>query len=99
MANETPPTPKPNHVLVEVVTTSGTWPQDGFDEVPLHQPVIEELKHASSKLGITDTANWVATVNGRSVPLNVNQNYIENGLNGHVEIHWGPHEGGGGCQP
>jgi hypothetical protein len=90
--------PKPNHLFVDVITTSGTWPEDGFDEVPLNQPVKVELKHASDKLKITDTNNWEATVTGRKTPLNIEQSYAENGLSGHVDLHWGPREGGGGSR-
>jgi hypothetical protein len=90
-------TPKPNHLLIAVITTSGSWPAEGFDEVPTHQPVRQQLKHAADKLHIKDTSNWIATVDGRDIPLNVEQNYIENALEGRVEIHWGPREGGGGA--
>jgi len=86
--------PKPHQVLVAVVTTSGTYPPEGFNGVPEHQPVKVELAQASKKLGISNTNGWVATVGGRE--LNVEQNYIENQLAGEVEIHWGPREGGGG---
>lgn len=90
------PSPKPHHILVAVITTAGTFPETGFDEVPENQPVKVELDHASKKLGIANTNGWIATVSGRE--LNVAQNYVENNLKGTVEIHWGPREGGGGCR-
>ena len=88
--------PKPNHILVAVITTAGTFPEQGFDEVPENQPVKVELEHAAKKLGITNTSSWIATVSGRQ--LDVAQNYVENSLKGTVEINWGPREGGGGCR-
>jgi hypothetical protein len=88
--------PKPHHILVAVITTAGTFPDQGFDEVPENQPVKVELEHAARKLGITNTNGWIATVGGRE--LNVAQDYVANSLKGTVEINWGPREGGGGCR-
>lgn len=87
--------PKPNHLFVAVITTAGTFPSEGFDEVPENQPVKVALGQASKSLGITSTNGWIATVGGRE--LNINQSYVENNLTGNVEINWGPREGGGGC--
>jgi hypothetical protein len=86
---------KPKHIFVAVVTTSGVWPQTGFDDVPLHQPIKVELLHAVKELKIKDdTKSWVAKVDGRE--LNIDKNYIENGLRCKVDIDYGPREGGGG---
>lgn len=87
--------PKPHHIFVAVITTAGTFPGHGFDEVPQNQPLKVELAHAAKELGITNTTGWIATVGGRE--LNVVQSYAENQLAGTVEINWGPREGGGGC--
>jgi|ERR1043166_4001359 hypothetical protein len=84
----------PQHIEVAVITTSGTWPQEGFDSVPIHQPIKVQLQQAAKKLKIADTTGWVATVGGRE--LNVEQNYLENQLSGQVQIDYGPREGGGG---
>ena len=89
-----PHEPKPNHLLVAIVTTSGSYPDDGFDEVPDHQPVKVELDHAADKLHITNTTDWIATVGGNE--LKVDQSYSANGLHGTVEISYGPRETGGG---
>ena len=43
---------KAKHIFVAVVTTSGTWPTHGYDNVPSHQPVRDELKRAANKLRI-----------------------------------------------
>jgi hypothetical protein len=85
---------KPQHIDVAVVTTSGTWPEEGFESVPIHQPVKVQLQHAVKKLEITDTTGWIAKVGNRE--LNAEQNYLENNLSGKVEIDYGPREGGGG---
>lgn len=87
--------PKPHHILVAIITTGGTIPGEGFDEVPQNQPIKVRLEHASKELAITNTDGWIATIAGRE--LNTAQNYVENGLEGNVEINWGPREGGGGC--
>jgi hypothetical protein len=85
---------KPKHIFVLVVTTSGTWPVQGFESVPVHQPIKDELHRATTKLGITDTTNWVAKVEGRE--LDVSKDYPQNGLHKKVCIDYGPREGGGG---
>jgi hypothetical protein len=84
----------PQHIEVVVITTSGTWPEEGFDSVPIHQPIRVQLQQAAKKLKITDTTGWMATVGGRE--LNIEQNYLENQLDGQVQIDYGPREGGGG---
>ena len=75
--------PKPNHLFVAVITTAGTFPAEGFDEVPENQPVKVELDKAAKKLGIANTNGWIATVDGRE--LNISQSYVENSLEGTVE--------------
>jgi hypothetical protein len=87
--------PKPHHVLVVVITTAGTFPAQGYDEVPEHQPVKVELAHAATALHLTNTAGWIATVGGQ--PINTEQSYLDNHLQSPVDIQWGPPEGGGGC--
>lgn len=85
---------EPQHIEIAVITTSGTWPEEGFDSVPIHQPIKVQLQHAVKKLKIADTTGWVAKVGNRE--LNIEQNYLENQLSGQVEIDYGPREGGGG---
>lgn len=88
---------KPNHILVAVVTTAGTFPAEGFEEVPLSQPIKVVLEHAARELGIPSTTTWIAVVAGR--PLDTNHSYSDAGLAGEVSISWGPPETGGGCAP
>ena len=85
---------KSKHIFVEVVTTSGTWPPHGYASVPSHQPVKDQLHHAAKKLGLTNTASWVAKVAGREI--DINKNYPDNGLHRKVAIDYGPRAGGGG---
>jgi hypothetical protein len=88
--------PKPQHIGVAIVTTSGSYPAQGFDSVPVHQKVRTQLERAVRELRIADTTNWVAVVGERE--LNVEASYLDNGLSGEVEIDYGPREGGGGSE-
>jgi hypothetical protein len=83
-----------NHVEVVVVTTSGSWPDEGFERTPSNQKVKIVLKKAADKLNIVSTKNWVAKVNGREI--NPDLSYEENHLTGKITIDYGPREGGGG---
>lgn len=86
--------PQPQHIGVAVITTSGIWPSDGYDLVPIHQKVRVQLERAARELKLTDTSNWVATFGGKE--LNVDSSYLDNGLSDQVGIDYGPREGGGG---
>lgn len=92
------PGPHPNFVAVSISTTSGFYPEEGFDRVPVHQKVGVQLEKAAKKLGIKDTNNWIATVSGPGGKRQIDpdKTYLENRLSGEVEIDWGPSEGGGG---
>ena len=85
---------KPHHVLVAVLTTAGSFPATGFDEVPEQEPVRVELYRAAVKLNIANTEGWIATVCGRE--LAIDASYAANRLSGKVEINYGPRETGGG---
>jgi hypothetical protein len=82
------------HVEVRVVTTSGIYPETGFDRVPEHQVVDVVLKKADHHLHITNTAGWIAVVGGRKI--DIAKSYRDNALTGRVEIDWGPDHGAGG---
>lgn len=81
-------------VEVRVITTSGVYPEAGFDRVPEHQIVDIVLKKANKKLHIADTAGWIAVVGGRKI--DISRSYRDNALSGRVEIDWGPDHGAGG---
>lgn len=90
--------PDEHFVLVSISTTAGFYPAEGFNRVPINQKVEVELHKAQVKLGIKDTAGWIATVTVHSGKrqIDVGKSYSENGLSGKLEIDWGPSEGGGG---
>jgi hypothetical protein len=54
-------------VQVQIVTTSGSYPEKGHDRVPSHQKVKIQLAEAARKLELTDTTGWVAVVTGREI--------------------------------
>jgi hypothetical protein len=85
---------KENFVEVSVVTTSGSFPSQGFERVPKHQKVKVVLEKTAAHLGIADTGGWIATVSGREIKIDTS--FIDNGLSGQIEIDFGPREGGGG---
>ncbi len=80
-------------IAVAVITTSGAYPAEGFELVPLTQPLKVELAHAAKNLGIKDTTGWIAHIGTRE--LNPDLTYADQGLAGQVEIDYGPREGGG----
>jgi hypothetical protein len=88
--------PDEHHVLVEVATTSGFYPEGRPARVPVGQPVAGEIAKAAQALKLTNTANWIATVNKRQISLQLS--YEANQLKGKVVIDWGPAAGGGGSQ-
>jgi hypothetical protein len=81
-------------VEVRVVTTAGVYPEVGFDRAPEHEHVRIVLKKADEKLHITDTAGWIAVVQGRKI--DISKSFRDNALSGRVEIDWGPDHGAGG---
>ena len=82
-------------VAVAVYTTSGAYPSEGHERVKITETVGEILSKAGSTLKLTDTTNWLATVDGREI--DPSKSYEANDLKGTLAIHWGPREGGGGC--
>jgi hypothetical protein len=82
------------HIRVRVITTSGSFPRHGHETVGVNEPVSEILKRAANALGIADTSEWVAKVDGKEVQ--VDKTYMELGLHGEVKIDYGRREGGGG---
>ncbi|MEX2231640.1 MAG: hypothetical protein WD824_05745 [Cyclobacteriaceae bacterium] len=85
-----------NHVQVVVVTTSGSWPKEGFEKIAAHQKVKLFLDKAIRKLNIVTTQQWAVKVGGKVI--DPEKTYIEQGLFGDVLIDYGPIEGGGGSR-
>ncbi len=81
-------------IEVEVYTTSGSYPTDGYERVPVNQKVDVMLKKAAKAIGLTSTDGWIATVNKQQI--DPHKSYQDNGLSNQVTIDWGPSEGGGG---
>lgn len=85
---------------VSVGTTSGFYPKEGYQRVPIHQKVKVILAHAGQELNITDTSWWIAVVKDLKTntdrEINIDASYLENGLESQIEIDFGPREGGGG---
>jgi hypothetical protein len=78
------------HVEVVVRTPNGTWPTEGFFEVPVAQKIALQLSHAATSLKIEDTRNWVASADG--MELDPDSSYRENGLSGRAYIWYRPPE-------
>lgn len=83
-----------NHLEVVVVTTSGSWPSEGFETIPIHQKIRVALVKAAESIKIVSTVDWIAKVNGKIIDTELN--YEENDLSGKISIDFGPSEGGGG---
>jgi hypothetical protein len=81
-------------INVRVITSSGHYPEHGHEKVPLAEHVKDILARAATSLGIVDTAQWVANVNGALI--DVSQMYVQLGLHGEATIDYGRSEGGGG---
>jgi hypothetical protein len=75
------------HIEVSVWTPDGTWPTEGFFEVPAQQKIALLLEHVRRSLKIENTDNWVAVVEGRA--LDPATSYRKNGLAKRVSIFYG----------
>ena len=95
MTTEAESNAKDHFIRVAVLTTSGSFPSEGFERVPINQPVDVVLKRAAKHLKLTDTDGWVARVD--ETEIDPTKNYRDNGLAGEITIDWGPAEGGGGA--
>lgn len=81
-------------IMVAVYTTSGAFPDDGYDKINAKEIVAKFLEKAAKKLKLTSVEGWIATVDGREI--DPHKSFHDNGLTGTVTIQWGPREGGGG---
>jgi hypothetical protein len=79
-----------------VITPQGIYPADGgFARAREDEKIEHLLKQAADALGITDTKDWVATVDGRK--LNVHRTFEQENLKCVIDIDWHQHGGGGGA--
>ena len=81
-------------VEVSVSTTSGRYPEEGFDRVSEDEKVEFILEKAHRALDLKDTKDWGLNVAGRHI--DPDGTYAENALSGEVTLSWGPKHGGGG---
>lgn len=84
------------HIDVAIVTTGGAFPHEGFERLPINQPVMDQLARAAKALKLGIVTDWVAKVGNRD--LDQQKSYAANGLSGKVEIDYGPAAGGGGSR-
>ena len=83
-------------VAVAVITPVGIFPDDeDFRRIPKTEVISEVLAEAAKELKLTNTSDWVASVEGREI--DVHRTFREEHLAGIVEIEWHKHEGGGGA--
>ena len=83
-----------NFVEIEVLTVSGSYPEDGYAKTPKNQEVRILLEKASKKLGIVSTEGFIATIDGAEI--NINSTYETLNINDETTIDWSKREGGGG---
>lgn len=92
----TDPESKSHPMAIAVITTSGVFPSlDEYRRGYSTEVVRELLAAAALQLGLTNTADWVATVGNR--PINEAETFAANDLYGIIEIEWHKREGGGGA--
>ena len=84
-------------VNVRVITTAGSYPRHGHEQVPADEQVSAILGRAAHALGIADTTQWVAKIAGNEI--DPSKTYVDLGINGEVKIDYGKREGGGGHAP
>lgn len=84
------------YVAVAVYTPQGCFPgEDDYRKTPVNQPIEEILKVASAHFKLTNTSDWVATVDDKEIPLS--RTYADLKPCCFVEIDWHKREGGGGA--
>lgn len=85
-------------INVRVLTTSGSYPEHGFDKEPVTRAISAILIKAAGVLGIVDTARWVVRIkeHGQVREVSPTSSYEQLGLHGEVKLDWGPNEAGGG---
>jgi len=82
---------------VQVVTTSGNFPDSGFRSFNGHEPLHAVLSQAASHLKLRNTDGWVAKLGDRV--LDPQLSLDANGVPSGSQIFWGPVERGGGARP
>lgn len=82
-------------VTLQVVTTSGNYPTDGFQRYNEHEKLSTVLHEAARELRLRNTDGWLAMIGDRQ--LDPSKSIAENGLTDATRIQWAPVERGGGA--
>jgi hypothetical protein len=83
-----------NQVALQVITTSGNFPEQGFRKFNMHEKLEVVLKEAAKDLKLQNTQGWVARLGDRQ--LNPSLTLEANQIPNDSRIFWGPTERGGG---
>ena len=81
-------------VQVQIVTTSGNYPEEGYRDYPASEPLQAVLQQAGAHLKLHNTEQWLAKIDGRQ--LDKARSLAENSITGQVLIMWGQDDSGGG---
>jgi hypothetical protein len=76
------------HIEIAIQTPKGTWPTEGFLQVPADQKLYLQLDHVVRAMKLDDSRNWVAMSGNRK--LDPNMSYRANNLQNRTLIHYIP---------
>lgn len=83
------------YVAVAVYTPQGSFPNDeDYRRVPADQPISVILGLAAAHFKLTNTSDWVATIDDKEVAASTTYQGLKSCC--FVEIDWHKREGGGG---
>lgn len=79
---------------VQIITSSGNFPETGFKRFNEHEKLELVLKEAAQHLKLQNTENWIARLGDRQLDpaATLEGNHIPD----HSKIFWAPPEPGGG---
>lgn len=83
-------------ITIQVVTTSGNFPSEGFGSFNEHEPLHAVLNQAAGHLKLRNTDGWLAKLGDRI--LDPQLSLEANGILSGSQIFWGPVERGGGAR-
>lgn len=87
-------TEKKHTIKVLIYTLEGRWPQGHAADVPKKESIRETLAQAAKDLGLVDTSDWIARIDGNEV--NIDKSFEQDHISCLAEIDYGPRESGGG---
>ena len=85
---------KPIHV--QIVTSSGNFPETGFKRFNDDEKLETVLKEAAAHLKLQNTGDWIARLGDKQLDpaLSLEANHVPD----HSKIFWAPPERGGGSE-